>query len=138
MTDIFQIYQRLFSHYGHQHWWPARSHYEMLIGAILTQNTNWRNVDKALLNLGDKLSPEIIANMPIDELIEFIKPAGFYNQKARYIQGLTEWFAGYQFDVNKVRKLPLTSLRKTLLSLKGIGRKLRIACWSMHLINPHL
>lgn len=123
MMSIFAIYQRLFSHYGHQHWWPAKSHYEMLIGAILTQNTNWRNVDKALINLGERLEPAIIAAMPLDELIELIKPAGFYNQKARYIQEFTQWFAKYHYDVDEVSLVPLEPLRKALLHLKGIGRE---------------
>lgn len=59
MLSVPEIYQRLFERYGQQHWWPAESAYEMLVGAVLTQNTHWRNVEKALGNLGNQLKPQV-------------------------------------------------------------------------------
>lgn len=118
-----KIYQKLLDYYGYQSWWPAMSDYEMLIGAMLTQNTNWRNVDKAFANLGDKLTPQAIAEMTHDELAALIRPAGYYNQKAERIKLFTEWFRQYDYDVNQIKKLPLSQLRPMLLNLKGVGKE---------------
>ena len=121
--NLLQIYETLFAHYGDLNWWPARSPYEVIVGAILTQNTNWGNVEKAIANFEDTLTPEFVANVENDELISIIKPAGFFNQKASYLKAVTAWFAGYDYDVAKVQKEPLIKLRAELLSVKGIGQE---------------
>ncbi|MEI6632032.1 MAG: endonuclease III domain-containing protein, partial [bacterium] len=79
------IYLRLHTFFGPQYWWPAEDTFEVMVGAILTQNTSWSNVEKAIRNLKDKraLSPTRLFKMPVEELAKLIRPAGYYNIKAR-------------------------------------------------------
>ncbi len=128
MTDqrteqIMAVYHLLLQAYGPRHWWPAKTSYEMMVGAILTQNTTWANVEKALANFGDKLSPEYIAAVPLEELGQLIRSSGYYNQKAARLKALTEWYAHYAYDVEKARRRDGTALRAELLAIKGIGRE---------------
>ncbi|NLL65644.1 MAG: endonuclease III domain-containing protein [Clostridiaceae bacterium] len=116
-----EIYDTLLNHYGNPHWWPADTPYEVMVGAVLTQNTAWTNVEKALANFAGSWKPCLIASMPLDQLKLIIKPAGFFNQKAIYLKNITSWFQTYHFDVSLVKQEPLASLRKELLSVKGIG-----------------
>ncbi|MFT8705243.1 endonuclease III domain-containing protein [Bifidobacterium aquikefiricola] len=123
-SKLFSLYQTLHERYGDAHWWPAKTPYEVMVGAILTQNTAWTNVDKALDNLRpDRLQPEIIARMPMDELCDAIRPAGFFNQKSKYLKAMTAWFARYDYDVETVRRHPLKQCRAELLATKGIGQE---------------
>ncbi len=117
------IYDRLFDRYGDLNWWPADNPYQVMVGAILTQNTAWSNVELAIANFGGKLSPEFIEMLPLDELKEFIRPAGFFNQKAVYLKALTEWFARYDYNVAKAAERPLSDIRKELLAVRGVGRE---------------
>lgn len=126
MTDqrterIMAVYHLLLQAYGPRHWWPAKTSYEMMVGAILTQNTTWVNVEKALANLGDKLSPEYIMAVPANELGQLIRSSGYYNQKAARLKALTEWYAQYAYDVEKARRRDGEELRAQLLAIKGIG-----------------
>ena len=121
-NPVLQIYQILHQHYGDLKWWPAQTPYEVMVGAILTQNTNWSNVEKAIANF-PQLSPEFVQKCELSQLKEIIYPAGFFNQKAVYLKEMTEWFAGYNFCVHKVQQEPLAKIRKELLSVKGIGRE---------------
>lgn len=120
---LTQIYETLLAHYGELHWWPAKTPYEVIVGAILTQNTAWGNVEKAIANFSGNPSPETVATMPTEELTEVIRPAGFFNQKAGYLKAVTAWFAKYGYDVPTVQKQPLGKLRAELLSTKGIGQE---------------
>lgn len=120
---LLSIYETLFAHYGELHWWPAKMPYEVMVGAILTQNTVWNNVEKAIANFGNDLSPETILNAKLAELTDTIRPAGFFNQKAAYLKAVTEWFKKYNFDVATVQREPLEKLRIELLSTKGVGRE---------------
>ena len=79
--DLHNIYNKLLSRYGDLHWWPASSPYEVIVGAVLTQNTAWSNVEKAIANFGDSLSPEFIASLDMDSLAELIRPSGFLIRK---------------------------------------------------------
>ena len=121
--NVSAVYDALTARYGDLHWWPAKTPYEVIVGAVLTQNTAWTNVEKAIANFGDKLSPQAVRDMSIAELIEIIRPAGFFNQKAAYLNAVTEWFARYNFDVEAVRHEPLEKLRPELLSVKGVGKE---------------
>ena len=123
IKNIHKIYKTFLSHYGDPKWWPAKNPYEVIVGAILTQNTNWGNVEKAIANFGDNLSPKFIAEINGESLAEIIKPAGFFNQKARYLKAVTKWFAKYNFDVETVRKNDLNKIRRELLSVDGIGKE---------------
>ena len=123
MNKILSIYETLFAHYGDLHWWPADTPYEVMAGAVLTQNTAWGNVEKAIANFGGSLSPEAVLDMDMQILTDVIRPAGFFNQKAAYLKALTRWFAKYNFDVPIVRREPLNKLRPELLALKGVGKE---------------
>ncbi len=122
MTRTIQtIYNKLLSYYGKQHWWPAETILEVVIGAILTQNTAWTNVEKSIKNLKEKklLTPEAIYNTPVEILEIYIKPSGFYRQKAHRIKTFVNFFKNYNFDFEKLKME--NGLREKLLSIKGIG-----------------
>jgi len=129
LTTALQLYESLLAFYGDLHWWPASAAdpqlraYEIIVGAVLTQNTAWRNVEKALSNFGDKLTPQAISSMEISELSEIIRPAGFFNQKASYLKAVTEWFSHYHYDVASVQTQALSKVRMELLSTKGVGHE---------------
>ena len=91
--DLISIYNKLLSHFGHQHWWPAETRYEVVVGAILTQNTSWNNVEKALFNLktNNLIDEHKILNIDIELLKQLIKPAGFYNIKAERLKNITKY-----------------------------------------------
>lgn len=121
MNGLLEIYHTLLSAYGQRHWWPAQSAYEMMVGSILTQNTTWTNVEKAINNLGDNLSPEFIAGLTNEELAQIIRPSGYYNQKALKLKALTSWYELYSYDINQARKNDGHVLRSELLTVKGVG-----------------
>ncbi len=118
------IHSLLHKHFGPLRWWPAETPYEVAVGAILTQNTAWTNVEYALDNLkqAQALSPAKIATLPLATLEEMIRPSGFFRQKAVRLQGfsklLTEQWRG---DITKLCQGPLHNARTRLLALHGIG-----------------
>ncbi len=89
-----QIEELLLSSLGPSHWWPGDSPFEVMVGAILTQNTSWKNVEKAIASLKrhHALSPQAIAEMKPEQLAEMIRSSGYYNQKARKLRNLVQWF----------------------------------------------
>jgi endonuclease-3 related protein len=121
--ELLRIYQTLLAHYGELHWWPAKTPYEVILGAVLTQNTAWGNVEKAIANFQGELDPESLAGMDTEKLAEAIRPAGFFNQKAGYLKAATAWFAVYGYNVSAVQRQPLDKLRAELLATKGIGQE---------------
>nr|WP_249870857.1 endonuclease III domain-containing protein [Oceanobacillus saliphilus] len=124
MQQSFQsIYERLYDYYGPQNWWPADTPFEMMIGSILVQNTNWRNVDKALSQLRPHLKPELIHEMPVDELAQIIRSSGYFNIKAKRIKAFMNWFKLYNDDVGEIKKKDKKQLRYELLKINGIGRE---------------
>ena len=124
MSDkLLSIYEMLLARYGELHWWPAKTPYEVMVGSVLTQNTAWRNVEKAITNFGDSLTPEIVLNADLGELARIIRPAGCFNQKAVYLKAVTEWFGKYGYSVPTVQRESLEKVRAELLSTKGIGRE---------------
>jgi endonuclease-3 related protein len=120
---IQYIYETLHSHYGDLHWWPAKTPYEVIVSAVLTQNTAWSNAEKAIANFGSNLTPQAVLDASFAELAAIIRPAGFFNQKTVYLKAVTEWFAGYSFDIPTVRQKELDALRSELLSVKGVGKE---------------
>lgn len=118
-----ELFQALLAAYGQRHWWPAKSPFEMMVGAILTQNTTWSNVEKAITNLGDRLSPEFIAAVDQDELAQLIRSSGYYNQKALKLKALTAWFHRYDYCIDKAAQQNGQVLREELLAVKGIGQE---------------
>lgn len=122
-NSLSEIYNTLFSHYGDLRWWPADTPYEVMVGAILTQNTAWTNVEKAIGQFDGDLTPERIKNLSLEELQDLIRPAGFYKQKSQYLKALTEWFMGYDCDVKRIQNLNLSDVRKELLGVHGVGNE---------------
>lgn len=118
---MMKVYNRLIDAYGHQNWWPAGSVYEMMVGAILTQNTAWTNVELTLKNFGNNLTPEFVEQVEILELQDLVRPSGFFTQKAERLKRLTSWFKQYDYDILKVSAEDMLKLRKELLDINGIG-----------------
>ena len=122
MTErLSDMYTRLLDHYGDPRWWPAGSTYEVMAGAVLTQNTAWTNVEKAIAHFGDGLSPHVVASIDEESLRDIIRPAGSFTRKALCLKALTDWYACYGYDDERVRRQPMARLRDELLALKGIG-----------------
>ena len=120
------IYQELSAHYGPQHWWPADSAFEVCIGAILTQNTNWQNVERAIANLraAGKLSFPALYRMPPSELKELIRPAGFFNVKTRRLRNFLEFLhAACRGRLEELTAKPWPVVRAELLAVNGIGNE---------------
>jgi endonuclease III related protein len=123
LTDI---YNRLFKTYGPQHWWPAETPFEVIVGAILTQSAAWTNVEKAINNLKNDnvLSPAALRKIPETELARLIYSSGYYNAKARKLKAFTEWFGREHGDsLENLFTLDVTNVRKQLLSVHGIGEE---------------
>ncbi|MCG8484216.1 MAG: methylated-DNA--[protein]-cysteine S-methyltransferase [Clostridia bacterium] len=120
---FMSIFHTLLKYYGKQSWWPADTDYEMMVGAVLTQNTTWSNVVRALDNFNNRLSPELIRDITVEELASIIHPSGYYNQKAIKLKALNDWYERYEFDIEKIKEIDGNSLREELLEIKGIGRE---------------
>jgi endonuclease-3 related protein len=123
MKPLKDIFRMLFGAYGEQHWWPAGSPFEMMTGAILTQNTSWSNVERAIANFGGALTPDFVIGCPLEELRLIVRPSGFFNQKAGRLKGLARWFKSYGCDVEAVNRNAPEKIRAELLSLGGVGRE---------------
>lgn len=121
MNGLLEIYETLLQAYGHRLWWPAETPFEMMVGAILTQNTAWTNVEKAIGNFGEQLSTEFMAAVSTEELAQIIRPSGYYNQKAIKLKALTQWFARYSYDEKEAMQTDGEFLRRELLAVKGVG-----------------
>lgn len=116
------VYHRLFATNGHQRWWPGDSAFEIMAGAVLTQNTAWTNVEKAIANLkrAKALSPEAIVRAHSRRLAAWLRPSGYFNIKAKRLKAMCRWLieAG---GVNKIAKFTTHDLRQVLLNVHGIG-----------------
>ena len=121
---LLQYHQTLSKHLGPLNWWPAETPFEVCLGAILTQNTSWKNVAKAIgqmkeLNL---LNVEAIANMSEKELAPIIRSSGYYNQKAKKIKNFAKYFISrYDGKPERMAQVAMETLREELLEIKGIG-----------------
>ncbi|MCK4444610.1 MAG: endonuclease III domain-containing protein [Thermoplasmata archaeon] len=126
MADLQEIYSKLFESFGPQHWWPGETPFEIMIGAILTQQTSWKNVEIAIQNLKDKNLLDVVSlnEIPKDELEKEIRKTGFYRQKSRAVKN----FVGFlveecQGDLDEMCSENDQELREKLLSVKGIGHE---------------
>jgi endonuclease III related protein len=118
------VYRRLFDAFGPQHWWPGESPFEVMVGAVLTQNTNWQNVERAIHNLreADLLEPHALYEVPPDELEELIRPAGYFRVKTQRLRSLLEFLVKrYDGSLEAMFAVPLAELREQLLAVHGIG-----------------
>ncbi len=120
--QLLEIFERLYSAYGPQHWWPADSPYEMMLGAILTQNTAWTNVEKALSNLksAGALNQTFLLNTDQEQLAKLIRPSGYFNIKAQRLQNFANWYQ-QQGRYKQLARLDDQDLRSRLLGVNGIG-----------------
>lgn len=119
-----EIYQLLFDRFGPQHWWPGDTDFEIIIGAILTQNTSWANVEKAIENLksANLLSPEKIHKLGLPQIAQLIKPAGYFNIKAKRLKNFVSWlFENYNGNLKGLERIGTGQLRVELLAITGVG-----------------
>jgi endonuclease-3 related protein len=119
-----EIYRLLFERFGPQHWWPGETQFEVITGAILTQNTNWANVEKAIANLKSAgcLTPQKLYHLDLSQLAELIRPAGYYNIKARRLKNFINWlFDNYNGKLTNLESVDTDRLRNELLAIRGIG-----------------
>lgn len=117
------LYQKMRRQMGPSGWWPADSKEEIIIGAILIQNTNWRNADQALALLRGKISldPDQLLALTTDELQALVRPAGFYRNKSRALVSVFSWLRQFDYDYPVIRQKYGRQLRTQLLRLRGIG-----------------
>jgi endonuclease-3 related protein len=123
---LWIIYERLNIHFGDLQWWPGETPFEIVIGAILTQNTNWKNVERAIENLktGDLLTPRGLLEIKEKMLAEQIRPSGYYRVKAKRIKAFIHFlFQEYTGDLNRMFSEDARILREKLLHVKGIGEE---------------
>ena len=118
------VHDRLLAEYGEQGWWPGDTAFEVVVGAVLTQNAAWTNVEYALANLraADALTPEAIVDLSPERLGELIRPSGYYNVKARRLQAVCA-FLLEQGGVEALDELDTDALREALLAVHGVGRE---------------
>jgi endonuclease III related protein len=123
-SAIISYYTALLARYGPQNWWPARSRFEVIVGAYLTQNTNWSNVEKAMANLrrARALSVKGLRELSLARLQQLVRPSGYFRQKARnlkiFIAFLDQQYSG---SLNRMFAQPTARLRAELLALNGVG-----------------
>ncbi|MDD4941709.1 MAG: endonuclease III domain-containing protein [Candidatus Omnitrophica bacterium] len=111
-------------HFGPQRWWPGDSAFEVIVGAILTQNTNWSNVSRAIANLKQAgvLSPDRLYRLDRRTIARLIRPSGYYRLKTKRLKSFLEVLNGkYGSSPARMKKRPLTALRQELLAINGIG-----------------
>ena len=123
-ATLMVVYERLLAAFGPQKWWPAQTRFEVIVGAILTQNTNWGNVEKALVNLkrNNLLSPQALKNILPRKLSSLIRPAGYFNVKTKRLKNFISFFFNeYDGSLKKMMKEDGTLLRQKLLAVNGIG-----------------
>lgn len=121
---LLNIYHKLYKVFGPQHWWPGETAFEVIVGAILTQNTNWQNVKKAIANLKREkcLNPSGLKRISTKKLAQLIRPSGYYNIKAQRLKKFIKFlYNEYCCSLARMAKDNLSSLRKNLLTVKGIG-----------------
>jgi endonuclease-3 related protein len=123
-SSLKSIYNHLYREYGPQYWWPGDTPFEVMVGAILTQNTAWANVEKAIANLTskDKLGPEAIAQLPHHILADLLKPSGYFNIKANRLRNFCMFYLE-QGKFEMLKQLDTGVLRQKLLSVNGVGHE---------------
>lgn len=120
---LTEAFQRMLKAFGPQKWWPADSRMEVMVGAILTQNTNWKNVELAIQNLrtADLLTLEQLHEVPNSILEQQIRPAGYFRQKTRRLKNLVQFVVDHYGQVDAMFQQSLEQLRPQLLGVNGIG-----------------
>ena len=122
--QLTEIYKLLYKGFGAQHWWPGEDRFEIIIGAILTQNTNWSNVEKAINNLkrAGCLNFDKLYNTPDEKTAEMIRPSGYFKVKAKRLRSFLNWlYENCNGQLHELEHINTTELREQLLSISGIG-----------------
>jgi len=124
-TRLMEVFDALFNRYGALHWWPADTPFEVCVGAILTQNTNWLNVEKAIHNLKreGRLSLEALWEIDRERLAELIRPSGFFNVKSARLKDFIGWVLERHGSLDAMFEGDWQLLREELLAVRGIGRE---------------
>ena len=122
---LMEIYERLAEQYGGQEWWPASSRFEVMVGAILVQNTAWGNAEKAIRALSDAglLSQEGLRSADEGEIAQIVRSSGYYRSKARKLKALVEWLGERDDDIDALMSAEPAALREELLGVHGIGEE---------------
>jgi endonuclease III related protein len=123
-NDVIDYYKVLLARYGPQNWWPAHSRLEVIVGAYLTQNTHWGNVEKAMANLrrARALSLKSIRELPLTKLEQLVRPSGYFRQKARNLKSFIAFLDNkYSGSLDRMFAQPTRQLRAELLELNGVG-----------------
>lgn len=122
-TNLKQVYNTLLNEFGHQNWWPADTPFEVVIGAVLTQQTRWTNVEQAIANLRKHglLEPETLAQAEIELIEELVHCCGFYRQKASRLNNIAKYFANK--GIENVFSVSTDELRDDMQSLNGVGNE---------------
>lgn len=124
--DLLAIYDALYAAFGHQHWWPAETAFETMVGAILAQTVSWTNAAQAVGNLeaAGMLDPELLVAADTDEIARLIVPSRFYNQKAERVQEFARiYVTEFQADPAVMAGMETGKLRERLLAIKGFGKE---------------
>ncbi|MDD5644167.1 MAG: endonuclease III domain-containing protein [bacterium] len=123
VSDIADMYNAMYDYFGHRRWWPADTPFEICVGALLTQNTSWKNVEKAIANMKKKkvLSLNGLLSIKVAVLRELIKPSGFYAQKAERLKIFCSFVYDNFKSLENMARVDTDTLRKNLLDVKGIG-----------------
>ncbi len=125
-TRLQQFFDAMLAAYGPRHWWPGETPLEVIVGAVLTQNTAWTNVERAIANLkaADALDWFRLHAMKPTELAGLIRPAGYFNIKAKRLKNLVAWIVErFEGDLDRMFAVPTSTLREELLAVNGIGRE---------------
>ena len=123
---LLDIFERLQQQYGDQHWWPGETPFEIIVGAILTQSTAWKNVEKAIANLKREnlLNNQALLKINEKKLAQLIRSSGYFNAKAKKLKSFVHFLqTRYQGSLKKMFAIPLPELRKELLTVHGIGEE---------------
>lgn len=124
--ELHQVYRAMLDRYGPQHWWPGESPFEVMVGAVLTQSTNWRNVEKAIANLkmSGVLDIRSLAELPGERIAPLVRPSGYYNVKAKKLKAMCQWLmASFGGSLDNLFALDALVLRQELLNVYGIGEE---------------
>lgn len=123
---MIKIFHALLNAFGKRHWWPGESALEIIVGAVLTQNTSWKNVEKAIHNLKREnlLTIDALYHVDIERLSDVIKPSGFFNIKARRLKNIIKvLYEKFDASIENLEKIETDNVRKVLLSINGIGKE---------------
>ena len=125
LEQLMEVYRRLYKRYGPQGWWPGEGSFEIIAGAILTQNVAWANAQRALARMrgAGVWSFQAIRDIDEEQLAELVRPSGYFRSKARKLKAMATYMAGYQDDATRWRNREVKGLREELLTVHGIGQE---------------